>query len=676
MTLHLKNKNIHFRIRKAGQSHLSGSNRARVNLSKRKSLALMGALVVLVLASLYYVISAQLYPILQNRFADAAMCDSSCGDLPEGGCYEVFCQGCSWCTIIIDPPPGGCSPGQCLGSDNICYDPEVEGPDGELCCHNPAETWSVRDSCAWNEGCDPYLEGGCYWVSNVCVINCIEGFHEWDECPYAVGEDGWCTESNPTCPYDNPTATISLWSPAEITPNGSKTFTIIPDDNDGGSQTIDISFETNPPGLASFSPSTLDDTQSGNSYDVTISMLNIDPNTTFQIVASLIDSGSCNNTGSATNDGNLLVIGPQFDEEFTKKRVLNETRPYYTTAPYNDTDNTRAEPGDVLRYGIQSRLTAGSADATDVQYEDYLPGVLPATSSWVQQTGGPTDLLAVSFADDQHGWAVGENNGLFATIYMTDDGGESWEQEYNFALADNPVNLNGIHAVDATTAWAVGDNGTILYRDGTGWQALTSGVTVNLNDIHRYTIGATTYVTAVGDDCTVRTSTDNGTTWANNVPPTCTADLHVITSRPNTAVFIAGDNASLYRYDTTWTHITELPNSYGGVTGNIQDIYYNTINNTLHIVSDDGSLTRCYYPSATTCGSLTDSARITRGSPTGIAFISSTTGYITTSTGYIYQTIDIGNTYTRLSSASTPLNGIASYENSTDGQAWAVGDAT
>ncbi len=60
----------------------------------------------------------------------------------------------------------------------------------------------------------------------------------------------------------------------------------------------------------------------------------------------------------------------------------------------------------------------------------------------------------IFFINSQIGWVVG--NG--AKIYKTIDGGVTWNQET--ILITN--NLNGIHMVDATHGFVVGDSGTIL----------------------------------------------------------------------------------------------------------------------------------------------------------------------------------------------------------------------
>lgn len=56
--------------------------------------------------------------------------------------------------------------------------------------------------------------------------------------------------------------------------------------------------------------------------------------------------------------------------------------------------------------------------------------------SWnTQTTRQSLPLRALSFIDDQHGWAVGE----FGTILATDDGGETWRQQRSWENQGAPV---------------------------------------------------------------------------------------------------------------------------------------------------------------------------------------------------------------------------------------------
>src|SRR3569832_723867 len=62
------------------------------------------------------------------------------------------------------------------------------------------------------------------------------------------------------------------------------------------------------------------------------------------------------------------------------------------------------------------------------------------------------------------------------------------------------LRLNKVWGFDARNVWAVGDGGTILKWDGSGWQAQSSGVTNNLYAIWGLDPN---HVFCVGDDSTI-----------------------------------------------------------------------------------------------------------------------------------------------------------------------------
>jgi photosystem II stability/assembly factor-like uncharacterized protein len=71
-------------------------------------------------------------------------------------------------------------------------------------------------------------------------------------------------------------------------------------------------------------------------------------------------------------------------------------------------------------------------------------------ASWELVSSGVTvSLRGVSFGDESHAWAVGDEG----TILMSDDGGLTWTQQESGSKAT----LRAVEFVDATTGWAVGD---------------------------------------------------------------------------------------------------------------------------------------------------------------------------------------------------------------------------
>lgn len=98
-------------------------------------------------------------------------------------------------------------------------------------------------------------------------------------------------------------------------------------------------------------------------------------------------------------------------------------------------------------------------------------------STWdVRDSGTDVALYSIKMVDRQHGWIVGQE-GL---VLHTDDGGKTWQkQNANAVFKENDgtskqAYLFAIDALDANTAWAVGDR-SMLVRTTDGGKTWTSG---------------------------------------------------------------------------------------------------------------------------------------------------------------------------------------------------------
>ena len=97
-------------------------------------------------------------------------------------------------------------------------------------------------------------------------------------------------------------------------------------------------------------------------------------------------------------------------------------------------------------------------------------------ASWTPQRGLTTsDLEAVDFVDDKHGWAVGERG----TVVKTTDGGVTWE----LLETRTSSRLEAVNFVDRKTGWAVGEGGTIIFTGNGGkrWEEEESGTDADLH---------------------------------------------------------------------------------------------------------------------------------------------------------------------------------------------------
>lgn len=123
-------------------------------------------------------------------------------------------------------------------------------------------------------------------------------------------------------------------------------------------------------------------------------------------------------------------------------------------------------------------------------------------------------LTAVSFADKDHGWAVGN----WGVIIATRDGGETWSVQRSDLSADIP--LFGVFFTSPTSGWATGLWSLLLKTDDAGatWRTIqppkengADKTGLNFNDI--FPVDASTMLIPAEQGKVLR-SGDDGASWA------------------------------------------------------------------------------------------------------------------------------------------------------------------
>ena len=114
------------------------------------------------------------------------------------------------------------------------------------------------------------------------------------------------------------------------------------------------------------------------------------------------------------------------------------------------------------------------------------------------------DLLSVTFASNNDGWACGR----WGTILHTTDGGKTW----NSQASGTDYTLTGIHFVDVQNGWAVGNQGTIIHTKdgGTTWVKQKSPVPYFLMAVQFVNTKKGWIVT---ERTTILATEDGGATW-------------------------------------------------------------------------------------------------------------------------------------------------------------------
>lgn len=208
-------------------------------------------------------------------------------------------------------------------------------------------------------------------------------------------------------------------------------------------------------------------------------------------------------------------------------------------------------------------------------------------TSWIRQSGSTNDvqllqrILDISAVNSNNAWAIGADNPGANGWYVlsTTNGGVTWTQQ-----SHGNYDGNGIHAVDASTIWAVTDNNTTWSTNG--------GATWNVTSSQPYTMGISAVdaqqAWAVSAQMTggigaIQWTTNGGVTWASqtqvdgeSIPAlftvsfastpigwpllsvTQTSPLQATLSWPtNTAGFVL--ETTLVLPASTWMTVTNLP---------------------------------------------------------------------------------------------------------------------
>src|SRR5450759_1680180 len=151
-----------------------------------------------------------------------------------------------------------------------------------------------------------------------------------------------------------------------------------------------------------------------------------------------------------------------------------------------------------------------------------------ATWTAAQVPAGVGGLAAVSFADRNHGWAVGSKlnsgTGLSGVVLGTTDGGATWSINQ---IPDGVGGLSAVNFISATKGWAVGTNSTLQQAvilttsdGGQSWTSQTppagffdmSGVWF-VDASHGWATGGT-------PNAQIMVTSDGGASWAaQGIPP-------------------------------------------------------------------------------------------------------------------------------------------------------------
>ena len=267
------------------------------------------------------------------------------------------------------------------------------------------------------------------------------------------------------------------------------------------------------------------------------------------------------------------------------------------------------EPIDALSFistakgiGIGGKFVWGTKDAGQVWTAYHLHDIA---------------LNSVAYGDEDNAWAVGDEGTI---LYSATGGVRRHEGQHTYSTflpqeSGATANLLEVDFADAERGWVVGAGGTILKTsDGGGtWQSVNSGVDEDLLDIEFLDDGLTGFAT--GKAGTLLTTFDGGETWTS-APLDVSNDLLAIGfDNPASMWVVGGGGLALNSID-------------GGLTWQERQLTY---------AADDGSL-------MTVDGDITAIAFAVIEEETG-----QTAGFAATADSMIFRTLDGGLTWERKS---------------------------
>ena len=259
-----------------------------------------------------------------------------------------------------------------------------------------------------------------------------------------------------------------------------------------------------------------------------------------------------------------------------------------------------------------------------------------------------TDLTFVTNVD---GWSVGKE-----VLWGSGDAGRTWTPQHK---AD--ATMNAISAADVDHVWAVGNDGTILHSEEGGrptsgggrrestWLDQSSGVTLHLTDV---VVSDTENVWAVGNGGTIIATSDGGATWHSQSSGT-SEDLHSVAFADVNNGLAAGANGVILRTadgGETWSAVGS------GTSERLRSVAF--AGTKAIAVGDGGTVTRSedagiswrmQEVSYVLDGDAPGEPVELRETLRGVGFIDEQRGFVYGNNGLILETPDGGESWERVS---------------------------
>jgi photosystem II stability/assembly factor-like uncharacterized protein len=283
-----------------------------------------------------------------------------------------------------------------------------------------------------------------------------------------------------------------------------------------------------------------------------------------------------------------------------------------------------------------------------------IPTSFSFAQTWqIQNSNFTGELKGVHVKNPTTAWACGDNGTLLNTI----NAGTNW-----ISIVLTGSDLHQVVFKDENTGIVVGDNGTafVTTSGGQNWVSKSSSTSAQLRNL-TYGGGSTFY--AVGDDGAVIKSVDDGNNWT--VLTSGTTERLLCAAAVNENVWIGGRNGLLLFSNNGGSSFNIMTSP---AIDDIKDIQF--VNASVGFAA--GSNSFFMYTSDGGTNWVSRSTGILQGL-NGLHFMDEQNGWIVGGSGTLYSTNNAGLNWLPIQSSTTQdLNSIHSFDGV---NAWAVGNS-
>ncbi len=258
-------------------------------------------------------------------------------------------------------------------------------------------------------------------------------------------------------------------------------------------------------------------------------------------------------------------------------RMLRRTGSNNTWDPFRGTQRDNGIAGiDAL---VGSHVYGGGEQGAFSVYSGTVPNEL---GSYILQKGGATfngaNFTGFDMVDANTGWGTTNATtgghmitGWTSSIDPQEPNGKWISATYTSGLTPT-VGFNGIHMLNSSGGWAVGDSGNIYTKSGSG-TAWAKQITTTTNNLRAVWAVNSSTIYAVGNNSIILRSTDGGSTWPGlgSVPNTNTTLNSVHCTSGGFSCWVVGDGGTVWSYDSgtnAWNQVAPSK-----VSTNLYDVW-------------------------------------------------------------------------------------------------------